>query len=404
MKEIQSEKAVPPEGVSVVLPCLNEAESISRVIADALGALQAMGLPHEVIVVDNGSTDASAALAAEAGARVVHESRRGYGAAIRRGFAEARYSVLVMADADVTYDLAKVADLVQPVLDGEVDFVLGNRLKGMKPDAMPFLHRVIGNPLLTKLVQYMFRRGDIEDGQSGYRAIRRSVYESLDCITTGMEFASEMIVKAIHANVRLKYVPIEYHPRIGDSKLRTFRDGWRHLRFLMLHSPSMIFVLPGLVVWVLSLLAAFPMAFGQMSLFGHGLDIHFMLIIGLFNIISMQLITIGMLAKAYAHLSGFRHDRLVEWFYQKLSFELGALVGLGLFLLGGGIALGVVIFWSLDGFGALNLARLLFFGILCIINGTQLGASAYLFSVMALPRRLDHIDKGAESTAIFEVQ
>jgi len=392
MNPTNPEKSAPTVGVSVVLPCLNEAESIAQVVKNALGSLATLDLPHEVIVVDNGSTDDSAALAAAAGARVVSESRKGYGSAIRRGFREARYSILVMADCDLTYDLAKVHEIVAPVLAGEVDFVLGNRLKNMHPDAMPFLHRHIGNPALTKLVQYMFHRRDIEDGQSGYRAIRKTVYESLGCVTTGMEFASEMIVKAIYADVSLKYIPIEYHPRAGESKLRTFRDGWRHLRFLTLHSPTMIFVVPGLAVWLLSLLAAIPLALGPVRLFGRNLDIHFMLMVGMLNIISLQLMTNGMLAKAFAHLSSLRHDKIVAWLYQRLSFELGAILGGALVLVGGLISLGVVFFWTTQGFGDLNLSRLLFFGILCLINGTQFGTSAYLFSVMALPRRLDSID------------
>lgn len=403
LQNFNSASANTPEGVSVVLPCLNEVESIAEVVKYALSSLAKLDFPHEVIVVDNGSEDGSAAAAAAAGAKVVHESRRGYGSAIRRGFREAQYSVLVMADCDLTYDLTKVHEIVAPVLAGEVDFVLGNRLKNMHPKAMPFLHRHIGNPLLTKLVQYMFHRRDIEDGQSGYRAIRKTVYESLECITTGMEFASEMIVKAIYANVKLKYVPIEYHPRAGESKLRTFRDGWRHLRFLTLHSPSMLFVVPGLVLWGLSLIAALPMAFGPLKLFSRDFDIHFMLLIGLLNILSLQFITSGMLAKAYAHLSGLRVDRTIAWLYQKLSFEVGAILGGALVLIGTLIGLGVVMHWVTGGFGALNLPRLLFFGILCIVNGTQFGTSAYLFSVMALPRRLDHIENAETDTAIDEV-
>lgn len=377
------------EGVSVVIPCLNEESSIGRVVEAAKAGIEELGVPGEVIVVDNGSSDESAARARGAGATVVRESLRGYGAAIRCGFAAARHTVLVMVDGDLSYDLSKFGLLARPILEGRADFMLGNRMNGVHANAMPFLHKHVGNPLLTRLVRIMFHRRDIKDAHTGFRAIRRDCYEQMGCITTGMEFASEMIVRAIHSGVRIGFAEIEYHPRAGESKLRTYRDGWRHLRFLLLHSPSMLFVFPGLLVWVLSLSAAVPLAIGPVMVGERTIGIHVMLAIGVLNIASLVFISIGILAKAYAHLSGIRHDPFVAWLYEHLSFEVGALVSGVLIAIGAVVGLSITGRWTAGGFGELDMARPLFFSSVCLINGVQLGATSYLFSIMALPRRID---------------
>jgi len=390
-------------GVSVVIPCLNEVGSISSVVQAAQEGLASMGVPGEVIVVDNGSTDGSAAAARGAGAVVVKERRRGYGSAIRCGFGAAKYGILVMADGDLSYDLTKLGEIVRPILDAELDFVMGNRMNGVRPNAMPFLHRHVGNPVLTRLVQIMFHRRDIKDAHSGFRAIRRDAYERLGCITMGMEFASEMIIRAIYAGLRIGYRDIEYHVRTGESKLRTFRDGWRHLRFLVLHSPSMVFVFPGIIFWGVSLLATVPLAAGPVMVSSRRIDIHFMLVMGVLNIVSMQLMSVGILAKAYAHLSGIRHDPVVAWLYKHMSFEVGAVVSGVLIAVGAVVGVYVVGHWTVGGFGELNMARPLFFSVVCMTNGVQLGACSYLFSIMALPRRMDEMDPEDEETAIRDV-
>jgi glycosyltransferase involved in cell wall biosynthesis len=393
----------PRDGVSVVIPCLNEEASIAQVVEMAKSGIADLAVPGEVIVVDNGSSDESKARAREAGAIVLEESQRGYGAAIRCGFAAAQHTVLVMADGDLTYNLTKLGLLVKPILDGRADFMLGNRMNGVHAKAMPFLHKHVGNPLLTRLVRIMFHRRDIKDAHTGFRAVRKDVYERMGCITTGMEFASEMIVRAIHAGIRIEFRDIEYHPRTGESKLRTFRDGWRHLRFLLLHSPSMVFVFPGLLVWTLSLVATVPLAVGPVMVGDRKIDIHAMLVIGVLNIASMVFISTGILAKAYAHLSGIRHDPFIAWLYRQLSFEAGAIVS-GVLMLVGGFFGGYVVWqWVTMGFGDLDMVRPLFFGATCIINGAQLGAASYLFSIMALPRRIDTVVSEDRETAIREI-
>ena len=209
----------------------------------ARAALDRMDVPGEVVVADNASEDDSAALAARAGARVVVEPRRGYGSAYLAGFAASHGAYIVMADADLTYDFDDIPRFVAELQAG-AELVMGDRMDNIQPGAMPWLHRYIGNPLLTGLLNLFFRTG-VNDAHCGMRALRREVLPRLDLRTTGMEFASEMVIRAAKENLRIAEFPIEYHPRGGESKLSSFRDGWRHLRFLLVHSPTHLFILPG---------------------------------------------------------------------------------------------------------------------------------------------------------------
>lgn len=376
------------QGISVVIPCLNEEESIGQVVDAAFEGIRAVTLDGEVIVVDNNCTDRSAEIAERHGARVVREREPGYGSAIRKGFASAHYSILVMGDADLTYDFTKLGDLTQPILVGEADLVVGNRMRDIRPGSMPRLHRYVGNPLLSLLLRLLFHSNAVRDAHCGLRAIARDAYRKLYCVTTGMEFASEMIIRAIHCGLRLQERDITYHPRIGVSKLASFRDGWRHLRFMLLHSPTMTLLLPGIAVWFLGMAMAIPVAFGPVLVNGRAVDIHYMIVGGLLSVTSIQFITIGILAKAYAHYSGLRSDPLIVWMFRTYTFERLLLYTLPLVLAGVLITLKVVFDWVASGFGPLNQARLLFFGMLCFVNGTQVGAAGYLLSIMALPRHL----------------
>ena len=196
-----------------------------------------------MIVADNGSDDGSAELARDAGALVVFEPRRGYGSAYLAGFAAARGDYIVMADADLTYDFADIPRFVEKLDDG-AELVMGDRMKNIQPGAMPWLHRYVGNPVLTGILNLFFRTG-VRDAHCGMRAVRRSALPSLDLRTTGMEFASEMVIRAGKERLAIEEIPIHYHPREGESKLSSFRDGWRHLRFLLVHSPNWLFIVPG---------------------------------------------------------------------------------------------------------------------------------------------------------------
>ena len=235
--------------VSVVIPCLNEADNIERCVTWARTTLAEHGLSGEVVVADNDSEDASAALALAAGARVVHERRRGYGNAYMAGFGAARGRYIVMADADLTYDFGDIPRFVEQ-LEAGADLVMGDRMDGIQPGAMPWLHQYIGNPILSGTLNLFFRTG-VRDAHCGMRAFRRDKLSALDLRTTGMEFASEMVIRAAKAGLDISQLPIDYHPRGGTSKLSSFRDGWRHLRFLLVHSPTHLFVIPGAAMFLL---------------------------------------------------------------------------------------------------------------------------------------------------------
>lgn len=253
--------------VSIVLPCLNEEDSVGLCVTEAYEALAAAGLTGEVIVADNGCTDRSAEVARVAGARIVEEDVPGYGAAIRAGIAVARGRVVVMADADCTYPLDRLGELVRPVLDGETDLCLGSRLSAATRHSMPFLHRFVGTPALTFLVRQGGGYADLTDSQSGYRAFGRAAVAGLGLRCTGMEFASEMLLRASQAGWAVREVPLGYRERVGESKLSTWRDGMRHLRLIMQLSPYQLLWAPGLA---LTLLAAVLFTMGVVAPEGVG--------------------------------------------------------------------------------------------------------------------------------------
>ncbi len=239
--------------VSVVLACLNEEATVAACVEKARTWFKRSGVRGEVIVVDNGSADRSREEALRAGARVIDEPRRGYGAAHLRGFAEARGDIIVMADADDTYDLLQLDPLIEPLRNG-YDMTVGNRLRSMEPGAMSWSHRVIGTPAITFLLG-LFAGSRIGDSQCGLRAFTRAAYERMDLRSSGMELASEMVLKAFRRDLKVAEVSVPYAARKGESKLNTFRDGWRHLRFLLLHTPLYLFLVPGVILVLFGLMA-----------------------------------------------------------------------------------------------------------------------------------------------------
>ena len=370
------------EGVSVVLPCLNEIDSVSSVVREAKEALDRAGVAGEVIVVDNGSTDGSPEAAAAAGARVVHERRRGYGAAYMGGFAAAEGEVIVMADADGSYDFAALPAFLDKIRDGD-DLVMGSRFHGqIEPGAMPWTHRYIGSPILSGLLNLLYRTG-IDDAHCGMRAFRRSILPDLRLRMPGMEFASEMVVNAARAGLRIGEVPVNYRVRGGRSKLRTVPDGWRHLRFLMLYSPTHLFIVPGLVLLVIGLVFLVALLPGPVVILGRLFDIHVMVLGALLTLIGFQIVAIGLYAKTLAVTLRLQPvDGTLRLMQRVFSLERGLGSGFLLFVVGFAVDFGVLWQWVSSGFGPLNEVRPALFALVAMLLGMQIMfSSLFLFAI-----------------------
>jgi glycosyltransferase involved in cell wall biosynthesis len=367
--------------VSVVIPCLNEAENIEVCVAAALGALRDGAIPGEVLVVDNASEDDSAALALAAGARVVSEPRRGYGSAYLAGFAAAKGKYIVMADADLTYDFNEIPHFVEELNDG-AELVMGDRMDNIQPGAMPWLHRYIGNPLLSGLLNFFFRTG-IKDAHCGMRALRRDVLPRLDLRTTGMEFASEMVIRASKEHLKIAEFPIEYHPRGGESKLSSFRDGWRHLRFLLVHSPTHLFIVPGTLLAGLGTLILVITSAG-VDFFGRAWGLHTLIAGSLLMIVGTQVLALGLCAHAYGTYFMGEKDPWFDRMRRRFRLEHGLLLG-GVFMLIG-VAMGAVIVatWISNGFGSLADEHLAVVAASLLIVGIQIFFSSFLLSILGL--------------------
>jgi hypothetical protein len=369
--------------VSVVIPCLNEAESIEDCVRAAWRALEDSGLTGEVVVADNDSEDGSGELAAAAGARVVHEPRRGYGSAYLAGFAAARGRYIVTADADQTYDFAEIPRFVAQLEEG-ADMVIGNRMNNVLPGAMPWLHRYIGNPVLSGFLNLLYRSG-VHDAHCGMRALRRDSLPRLRLRSTGMEFASEMVVRAVKEDFEVSEFDIDYRPRAGESKLSSFRDGWRHLKLLLVNSPTALFMVPGLGMLVVGLLGM-ALSLSEFSLLGREWQIHATIASALLTVVGAQVVALALGARVFAvEALGEKPDRLLTW-GRRLRVEHGLIAGSLLALCGlviGGIIVGV---WINRGFGELSEDRLIVFAAVLIILGLQTIFTSFFLSIIGLAR------------------
>jgi glycosyltransferase involved in cell wall biosynthesis len=371
--------------ISVVLPCLDEEGAVGKVIDDAWEGISGTGLPGEVVVVDNGSTDRSPEIAAEHGARVVYEERRGYGSAYLCGLAEAKGDFVVMADADGTYPLTELRPFVAQLEQGK-DLVLGSRFRGrIHSGAMPWLHRRIGNPVLTWVLNLFFGV-KVSDAHCGLRAVRRDALPLLELDSTGMEFASEMIFKSAKRGLAVGEVPIDYYPRIGESKLQTLRDGWRHLRFMLVHSSTFLFIVPGAALLALGLAVMLPLAFGPREIFGVTWYIHAMIAGSTATLVGAQILQLGIFARTYAVLYLGDSDPLLQRFW-RVRMEYGLLLGFVLILAGGGTMGAIFISWAQGGYGALAYEHESLFGLTLIGLGFQTMFASFFLSVLRLRGR-----------------
>ena len=369
--------------VSVVIPCLNEEENIEECVRTALGVLEREGIRGEVVVANNASEDRSAELATAAGARVVLEPRRGYGSAYLAGFAAARGKYIVMGDADLTYDFNEIPTFVEH-LDAGADLVMGDRMDNIQPGAMPWLHRYVGNPILSRFLNVLYRTG-VRDAHCGMRAIRRSSLPVLDLQTPGMEFASEMVIRAAKRGLDIRQFPIDYHPRGGESKLNTWNDGWRHLRFLLVHSPNHLFLIPGVAMLVLGALALLT-SVSQINIFGRGWGVHAEIAGALFVIIGTQVVALGLCAHAYGMYFMGEKDAWFDRMRARFRLEHGLAIGGATAAAGFVMAAVILIQWFDRGFGALSEERLAIFAAVLLICGIQVIFSSFLLSILGLRR------------------
>jgi len=367
--------------LSVVIPCLNEAQTIAVCIERALRAMAGHGIRGEVVVSDNGSTDGSIDIATRAGARVVSCPTRGYGAALQWGFRHALGRYVLMGDADQSYDFSLVPRFIEEARTG-FTFVIGSRLRGqIEPGAMPPLHRYLGTPVLTWVLNRLFGTR-ISDCNCGMRCVDRATFFTLGVVSPGMEFASEMIVKAAVMGVQITEVPIDFYRDRRDRRphLRPFRDGWRHLRLLLWHAPDQMMTLPGLMMLALGLVLVFSQLRGPISLGFTNLDIHYMILGITLSLVGVSAASLGLVVgatmpagrvKLLPSLAGAHH-----WY----SFDTAAVVAGALFAMGSAIDLIVLGYWLYHERGVLTLffTRLTLLGMLLIAMAVQIGFSALL--------------------------
>ena len=375
--------------VSVVMPCLNERLTVAVCVTKALTCLRELGVSGEVIVADNGSSDGSQELSRAAGARVVHAERRGYGSALQTGIAAARGCFVIMGDADNSYDFSDLKLFIERLRAGD-DLVMGNRFKGgIRPGAMPWLHRYFGNPVMTGILNLFFR-SPIRDAQCGLRGFRKDAYERLALATPGMEFASEMVVKACLHKQKITEVPTVLHPdgRDRPPHMRSFRDGWRNLRFLLLMCPQWLFRVPSVLLTgfglsLMLLLSAGPLHLGRVVL-----DVHTMLLGSLCVVLGHQTLWLWTFAQIHGWRSGLLPpDRFSPRLLRSLKLERGLLLGGILLLAGLGFNLWLVREWLARDMGPLNVEttlRVALWGFTLMVVGVQVIFGSFFLSLLGM--------------------
>ncbi|RZS67909.1 glycosyltransferase involved in cell wall biosynthesis [Agromyces ramosus] len=379
--------------LSVVMPCLNEAETLAVCIRKAQGYFERSGVVGEVVIADNGSTDGSQEIARELGARVVDVPEKGYGSALMGGIEAAVGEYVIMGDADDSYDFSDLDPFVERLRAGD-DLVMGNRFRGgIEPGAMPPLHKYLGNPVLS-FVGRLFFPSQIRDFHCGLRGFKRESILSIGLITTGMEFASEVVVKSTLAGLRISEVPttLAKDGRSRPPHLRSWRDGWRHLRFLLIFSPRWLFLYPGAVAFLIGLIGSVMLAFGPVEVGSVGFNVSTQVYLLALTIVGYQAVLFALLAKLYARHEGFFIPRSAafERFAERATLESGALVGTALFI--AGFVIGVLQFaaWAAVGFGGqdvVDTVRLAIPAALLMILGVQTIMAGMFLGILSVPVR-----------------
>jgi len=378
--------------LTVVLPCLNEAETLAVCIRKAKASIEGLGIDGEVVIADNGSTDGSQDIARAEGARVVDVPIRGYGAALTAGIADAEGEFVIMGDADDSYDLSNLGPFVE-ALRGGADLVMGNRFAGgIEPGAMPALHRYLGNPVLTAIGRILFR-SPVKDFHCGLRGFRREAILELDLRTTGMEFASEMVVKATLNKLNIVEVPTTLSPdgRSRAPHLRTWRDGWRHLRFLLLYSPRWLFLYPGMILFLVGLFLGGVLLTGPIQIGEYALDVSALVYAMAAVLIGFQAMLFAAFSRAFVANEGLMPPSPgMQKAFKVLNLERGLIIGLLLLIVGVALAIYGFIHWGSSDFGALDARdaiRLAIPAATLSVLGFQTIMGSFFLSVLGLSRR-----------------
>jgi len=369
--------------ISVILPCLNEEKTVGRCVQQAKNSLDRLGVKGEVVVCDNGSTDNSAQFARKAGAKVVYELKRGYGSAYLTGIKAAKGNWLVIGDSDGTYDFREVNRFINQLQAG-YDLVVGSRFKGrLSRGSMPFLNRFLGTPTLNWFLN-LFYHLKLTDSQSGMRAFTKKAFAKLKLKSVGMEFASEMLVRAAQENLKISEVPISYAKRITPSKLSRFRDAWRHIRFMFLFAPTYLFIVPGLILLGIGLAGVLVLFRGPWL----GLDYHSMILASMLALLGYQVVMMGVYAKAFSWTQRFNQKSLLlETTLRYFKLEKGIILGALLSLVGLVIGLVAFINWAKKGFGELSAIRPAVLSMTLVVLGIQIIFSSFFLSILGIEKK-----------------
>ena len=378
--------------LSVVMPCLNEGLTVGTCVRKAFDTMEQLGIQGEVIVADNGSTDGSQSIAAELGARVVPIETRGYGSALRGGIAAARGRFVIIGDSDDSYDFTALGAFLSKLKEG-ADLVMGNRFRGgIRPGAMPFLHRFLGNPGLSRLGRLFFKC-PVGDFQCGLRGFRKDAIDKLNLQTSGMEFSTEMVVKATLFNLRIAEIPTVLSPdgRDRPPHLRTWRDGWRYLRFLLLYSPRWLFLYPGMGLFMLGVAVGAWLLPGPRTIGSVVFDYHTLLFGAMAILIGFQSINFAVFSKIFATSEGLLPEDLrLNRLYHYVTLEVGLATGALLILFGAGMWLFGLSYWRSHAFGPLDpdkTLRVVVPGFVSLTLGVQIVLSSFFLSVLGMRRR-----------------
>jgi len=376
--------------LTVLMPCLNEEETLAQCIGKAKKAIEAYNIDAEILIADNGSTDRSIEIATELGARVLHVKSKGYGSALSAGIKQAKGRYVIMGDSDDSYDFGDLPKFVEKLKEGN-DLVMGNRFQGgIEPGAMPFLHKYLGNPVLS-LTGRLFFNIPVNDFHCGLRAFDREAFLNLELSTSGMEFASEMVVKAALHNLKIAEIPtkLSQDGRSRPPHLNTWQDGWRHLRFLLLYSPKWLFLYPGLALVVFGLIITSVLYAAPVTINNVTFDIHTMLYFSMLTVVGSQIVLFYYLSKFYAAKTRLipGGEKWIQQFNRWFSLEKGIGLGTCFLVVGGTLAISSFLVWSKSAYGNLDpksVLRLVIPAIAFVLLGVQLVFNSFFISVLDL--------------------